>query len=125
MKREKGIAYCGLACAVCGHNQDCVGCRQEGCQDKEWCKNFRCCQEKGLLGCWQCSAFPCNDSMFSKLKIRAFASFIKNYGTETLLNCLAENEKLGIVYHYPGQIIGDYDQLETEEEIFSLLLKKK
>ena len=25
-KTEKGIAYCGLACCLCSHNEACPGC---------------------------------------------------------------------------------------------------
>ena len=117
MRRDKGIAYCGLACAVCGQNETCAGCRNEGCKGKEWCKNFACCKEKGLNGCWECNDFPCSGGMLDKVKIRAFASFIKNHGEDEFLECLENNEKNGIVYHYPASISGDYDKYETEEEI--------
>ena len=30
MEREKGIAYCGLACCVCSENVLCPGCRSGG-----------------------------------------------------------------------------------------------
>ena len=123
MQREKGLGYCGLACCVCGENATCAGCRNEGCKDKEWCKNFKCCREKGLNGCWECSEFPCKGGMLDKLRIRAFARFIKDHGEASLLDCLAENEKNGIVYHYPGGLVGDYDVALTEDEIIDIILK--
>lgn len=122
MQRGKGIAYCGLACCVCSENANCTGCRNDGCKDKKWCKNFNCCKEKGLKGCWQCSEFPCKGSMLDKTRIRTFAKFIKEYGEAKLLDCLEKNEKAGIVYHYDGKLIGDYDMPKTEKEIIEMLL---
>ena len=54
MKRELGIARCGLACCLCSENVKCRGCRQDGfkdlawCQDAEWCENRKCVIEKRL-----------------------------------------------------------------------------
>lgn len=125
MNREKGIAYCGLACCLCSHNETCAGCRNEGCKDKDWCKNFICCREKGIAGCWECSEFPCSGSMLDKIRIRAFARFIKEYGEERLLDCVERNEKAGLSYHYEGELSGDYDKPSTEEEIMQLIMNGK
>lgn len=57
----KAIAFCGLACCVCSENKGCVGCQDGGCESHGWCKNYNCCKEKGLNGCWECSEFPCTD----------------------------------------------------------------
>lgn len=122
MNIEKGIAYCGLACCVCSENEQCAGCRNEGCKDKEWCKSYNCCRMKKINGCWECADFPCENEMLNKLRIRAFADFIKEYGEERLLKCLKRNEESGIVYHYKGQLIGDYDKSESEDEIIRMLL---
>ena len=122
MEREKGFAYCGLACCICSENETCEGCRNDGCKDKEWCKNFNCCREKGLSGCWECSEFPCTGSMLDKMRIRAFARFMKEYGENKFLNCLEINEQNGMVYHYQGQLVGDYDKASSEEEIYKLIL---
>lgn len=119
--KEKGIAYCGLACAICGQNKNCAGCRNDGCKDKEWCKNFNCCKEKKINGCWECDNFPCEDGMLDKLRIRAFAEFIKDNGEEEFLRCLEKNEKNGIVYHYDGTLFGDYDKYNSLEEIKNML----
>ena len=108
MDRQKGIAFCGLACAVCGGNNNCAGCRDEGCKDKEWCKNLQCCKAKNLSGCWECGEFPCAGSMLDNRRIRAFARFAGEYGVDFMLDCL-ENENAGIAYHYPGLLDGDYD----------------
>lgn len=122
MNREKGLAYCGLACCVCVENQTCAGCRNDGCKDKEWCKHFNCCKEKAIRGCWDCEAFPCG-GMHEKLRIRAFCEFIRRYGENELLACLEKNEKSGVVYHYPCQLIGDYDKCTTLDEVIKMLRK--
>ena len=120
MNHEKGLAYCGLACCVCSENETCAGCRNEGCKNKEWCKHFNCCKEKGLNGCWECSKFPCG-GMHDKVRVFAFAEFIKQDGEKKMMDCLERNEKQGVVYHYPGQITGDYDKYKTVEEIVAML----
>lgn len=121
MDRSKGIAYCGLACAVCGENANCAGCRNDGCANREWCKNRNCCIEKGIAGCWECDTFPCSGTMLDKPRIRAFASFIKLRGEEFLLDCLEKNERAGTQYHHPGKLTGDYDVPETAEGIFHMI----
>lgn len=122
MKREKGIAYCGLACCICSQNINCAGCRNNGCIDKDWCKNRNCCREKGIIGCWECIEFPCLGGMLDKRKPRVFAKFAAKFGEEKLMDYLAQNENFGKVYHYENQIIGDYDQLKTDEELFELII---
>lgn len=125
MNRDRGIAYCGLACCVCSQNETCPGCRNNGCTDKEWCKNFTCCQSKELNGCWECDQFPCENSMLDKPKALAFATFAARFGEKTMMDCLAANERAGIVYHQPGTIRGDYDIPDTQEGIIRLLLYGK
>ena len=39
MKRELGIARCGLACCLCSENVKCKGCKQDGFLDLSWCKD--------------------------------------------------------------------------------------
>ncbi len=125
MERSKGIAYCGLACAVCGENAKCAGCRNDGCADREWCKNRNCCKAKGIAGCWECSSFPCAGTMLDKPRIRAFASFIREHGEALLLDCLERNERAGIRYHHQGKLTGDYDVPGTEKEIHNMILRGK
>lgn len=122
MNAQKGIAYCGLACCICGQNDSCMGCRNEGCKGRDWCKNYKCCREKGLNGCWECAEFPCKDSMLDKVRIRSFAKFVKQYGEEKFMDCLERNEKAGMVYHRQGELTGDYDAAEDEEGIIQLIL---
>lgn len=123
MDREKGVAYCGLACCVCSENEQCAGCRNDGCHGKEWCKSFNCCKEKNLNGCWECADFPCENEMLDKLRVRTFAKFVAEHGENALMGALEKNERDGVVYHYSGQIVGDYDELETEEEITNMILR--
>ena len=121
MKRELGFAPCGLACCLCGENETCPGCRSDGCPNREACKNRLCCAEKALDGCWACPGFPCAGGMLGKPRIRAFAAYLKAHGAEKLLDRLARNEREGLLYHYPGQIIGDYDLFDTQTEIWSAI----
>jgi hypothetical protein len=117
MDRSKGIAFCGLACAVCSENRTCV--------DKEWCKNLNCCKTKGISGCWECDDFPCKGNMLDKPRVRTFASFVKENGLEALLDCLEKSERAGVKYHYPGKLVGDYDVPETEDGIINMILNGK
>lgn len=55
------------------------------------------------------------------MRIRSFAGFIREYGEEEIMRCLAQNEAAGIVYHYPGGLVGDYDTCGSEEEIFKMI----
>lgn len=89
----KAIAFCGLACCVCSENKGCVGCQDGGCESHGWCKNYNCCKEKGLNGCWECSEFPCTGCMLDKPRIRAFAKFARRYGVEELEKCLLRNKE--------------------------------
>lgn len=120
-KRKDPVAFCGLACSLCEHDKNCVGCQQGGCEAHGWCKNYICCRECGLDGCWECSDFPCNDSMLDKPRIRAFASFAKQFGVEELTACMMRNRLNGTVYHKNGSLVGDYDKCKTQAEIFAML----
>lgn len=120
MERAKGIAFCGLACALCS-DSDCPGCRDQGCRDRDWCKNLQCCKAKGLEGCWKCPEFPCEGTMLDKLRARTFATFARDHGTERLLDCLERNDRAGILYHYPGELTGDYDVPASADGIVAML----
>ena len=59
MKRELGIARCGLACCLCSENEVCKGCKRDGfielswCKDAEWCEVRRCgivYHREGIMG---------------------------------------------------------------------------
>lgn len=123
--KERGFAYCGLACCLCSEAEDCPGCRQEGCHGKDWCQCFQCCTKEKISGCWECEKFPCDNHMLNKIKVRTFAKFIKQYGEEKLYQCLERNDKQGILYHYEGGHLGDYDQFTNEDELIDFILHGK
>lgn len=127
MKRELGIARCGLACCLCSENVKCKGCGQDGfleldwCKDAEWCENRKCCIAKELPGCWACPEQACTKGLFAdKIKARAFTEYARRYGLDALLDRLEANEKAGIVYHREG-IIGDYDLFDDTEELIRFI----
>ena len=127
MKRELGIARCGLACCICSENEICKGCRRDGfkelswCKDAEWCVNRKCVLERNLRGCYECDPENCDKGLYKdKIKPKAFAIYAKRYGLEELLDCLERNEKKGIVYHRSG-IIGDYDGFTTVDELIDFI----
>jgi hypothetical protein len=59
--------------------------------------------------------------MHDKIRIRAFAEFIKTYGETELMTCLERNEKDGVRYHYDGQLVGDYDQFDSVDGVIRKL----
>ena len=127
MKRELGIARCGLACCLCSENVTCKGCRRDGfkelswCKDAEWCEVRRCGIDKAIAGCYECEPASCRKGLYAdKIKPRAFAEFARRYGVEELLDCLERNEKAGIVYHREG-IMGDYDEFDDLEKLIGFI----
>ena len=82
MRKDLGVAYCGLVCAFCSENAQCVGCKDGGCLDKENCKNYQCCTRKGIHSCADCEEFPCQDSILRKPRIQAFCRYAKQHGEE-------------------------------------------
>lgn len=123
MKRELGIARCGLACCVCSENEKCRGCNSEDCPDTARCVNKKCSEEKNLSHCYAC-AEDCRKGLLAKIKPYAFTLFIKRYGEEKLLDCLEANEKNGVVYHRKG-IIGDYDDFDDADELIEFIISGK
>lgn len=119
MKRELGIARCGLACCLCSENDKCSGCNSDACPDKDWCDNRRCTIEKGISHCYECNE-DCKKGLLNKIKPYAFTLFIKRYGEQKLLDCLKMNEKNGIVYHRDG-INGDYDDFDDVEKLINFI----
>jgi len=125
MNREKGVAYCGLACCVCSENANCAGCRNDGCGERNWCEIQRCCRAKGLAGCWECAEFPCDAGMFHKPRLRVFVRLLREHGESKMTDWLERNERAGVVYHDPGKLTGDYDRCKTEAEIKRLVTTGK
>ena len=120
MKRELGIARCGLACCLCTENPGCNGCGSNGCPDNDFCENKKCSIEKGLTHCYECEE-ECRKGLLSKIKPYTFNLFVKKYGEEKLLDCLERNEKKGVVYHREG-IHGDYDDFNDVEQLMNFIL---
>lgn len=119
MKRELGIARCGLACCLCSENDQCGGCNSGACPDFGRCENRGCSLQRGIAHCYECPE-DCRKGLLAKIKPYGFTLFAKRYGTEVLLDCLAENEKRGIVYHREG-FNGDYDDFEDVEELIRFI----
>ena len=119
MKKELGIARCGLACCLCSENVRCAGCNSRDCPDKEWCENRKCSIEKGLSNCFECNE-KCRKGLLGKIKPYGFTLFVKRYGLTELLNCLERNEKNGIIYHRNG-INGDYDEFDDVNELINFI----
>lgn len=119
MKREMGLARCGLACCLCAQNDVCGGCGEGDAPEKSWCENRRCSIEKNIAHCADCETL-CKKGMFEKAKPYAFTLFLKRYGEEELLNCLERNEQNGIVYHRDG-IISDYDGFGDAEAVIAFI----
>ena len=119
MKRELGIARCGLACCLCSENVNCAGCNSGECPDKDWCENRKCSIQNEIDHCYDCKR-DCKKGLLQKLKPYAFTLFAKMYGEKALLDCLEENEKNGIVYHRKG-IYGDYDDFGDAETLIAFI----
>lgn len=120
MRRELGIARCGLACCLCFENEDCGGCDAGGCPDVSRCQNIKCSTQKHLSHCFMCDEKECHKGILDKLKPHGFNLFAKRYGIETLLDCLERNEKNGIIYHRDG-IMGDYDEFDDVEALIAFI----
>lgn len=115
MKRELGIARCGLACSLCSENTVCTGCRDDACAGKDWCENRKCSREKNFAACYECPE-NCRKGMLAKSKPYGFTQFAKRYGVSELLDCLERNEANGVIYHRNG-IVGDYDGFDSAEDL--------
>lgn len=120
MKRELGIARCGLACCLCSENSHCAGCNSGECPDKDWCENRKCSLDKGFEHCYDCPE-DCQKGLLAKIKPKGFTQFVKRYGTARLLDCLEANEKKGIVYHREG-VNGNYDDFDDPEKLIQFIL---
>ena len=66
MKRELGIARCGLACCLCSENISCGGCDSGDCPDKDWCENRKCSIDKKMAHCYECEE-ECRKGLLGKI----------------------------------------------------------
>ena len=119
MKRELGLARCGLACCLCSENEHCSGCDSGECPDKDCCENRKCSLSKNIEHCYECSE-ACRKGLLAKIKPYAFTEFARKYGENTLLDCLEKNEKNGVIYHREG-INGDYDDFNDAEALIQFI----
>lgn len=119
MKRNMGIARCGLACCLCTENEHCRGCDSGDCPDKDWCENRKCSMEKNLAACFLCKE-DCRKGLLSKIKPFGFTLFAKRFGEEALLDCLERNSKNGVLYHRQG-LVGDYDDFDDVEKLIDFI----
>ena len=71
------------------------------------------------MHCYTC-AEDCKKGLLGKSKPYAFSLFARLYGEKTLLDCLEENARSGIVYHREG-IIGDYDGFDDVQQLIRFI----
>lgn len=119
MKRELGIAKCGLACCLCSENGQCRGCNAGECPDKDWCENRKCSLAKQIGHCYECGE-DCRKGLLDGIKAYTFTIFCKRYGEEQLLDCLEKNERNGVIYHREG-FHGDYDDFDDAEKLIDFI----
>lgn len=119
MKRELGIARCGLACCLCTENERCGGCNSGDCPGTAWCENRSCSMKNNINHCYECKE-DCKKGLLQKIKPYGFNLFIKRYGEEELLNCLERNKEKGVIYHRQG-INGDYDDFDDVEDLIEFI----
>lgn len=119
MKRELGIARCGLACCLCSENAFCSGCDSGKCPDKDRCENRLCSISRKIKHCYECNEI-CRKGLLGKIKPYAFTEFARRYGEDYLLQCLEKNEKNGAIYHREG-FNGDYDDFEDVETLIEYI----
>lgn len=117
MKREYGIARCGLACCLCSENTTCRGCSSGDCPGAEGCENRSCSLSRQIGHCFDCTE-PCRNGLLRKIK--PFTEFARRFGEKHLLDCLERNEKNGVVYHRAG-VQGDYDDFDDVEALISFI----
>lgn len=117
---DKDLGLCGLACTLCSQ-VDCLGCKLRGCKEGCDCTVYMCVTEKGLDGCYQCEEYPCDEKMLQGIRGKAFNRYAREFGKQALLNRLQVNFDNGISYHKADGLKGDYDCLETEDEIMQLI----
>ena len=57
------IAYCGVDCSACPDYQNgvCPSCRRTEWTADDICMPVKCCREKSIRFCGNCTDFPCGD----------------------------------------------------------------
>ena len=92
------VAFCGLSCDHCFLGEWCGGCRTEynvcsfaTCSEGRICPNVKCCNEKNMDGCYECSELEnCDKGFFTKSNDGANAAkaqslYIRKYGKKEFL----------------------------------------
>ena len=120
----KEIGYWGNHCEYCFFTE-CDGCKRDNpsCSyanlfDDKKCPNAVCCENKSIDGCWQCDKVNnCDNGFFSSGEndAKAYALYIKKYGTEKYTNTILELIHKG--YNYP-RAFKDINDVEKIIEIF-------
>ena len=59
--------------------------------------------------------------MLNKLRVKTFSDYIFKNGLNPLICALKNNEEHGVLYHYSGQLTGDYDLFHSEEELIQFI----
>ncbi|MDR0896979.1 MAG: hypothetical protein LBN04_03895 [Oscillospiraceae bacterium] len=119
-QETRGMGHCGLACALCSE-QDCPGCAAV-LKNGGGCSAGQCAVTKGIDGCHACPDYDaCTENMPHGKRNKAFNRYARAFGRDALAERLRANHANGIAYHTPDKTPGDYDVLETEDEIFQLL----
>lgn len=119
-QEKRGIGYCGLACVLCS-DKECPGCAI-GIKNNGDCSAGKCAAKKCVDGCYDCSDYAsCTESMPHGKRSKTFNRYAREFGLDALIERLRVNDENGITYHTPDQSPGDYDKLETEDEIYRLL----
>lgn len=119
MKREWGIARCGLACCLCSENNQCGGCDSGSCPDAEGCENRKCSLDRGYSHCHMCPE-DCRKGLLAKIKPYGFSLFARRWGVQALLDHLERNEQNGVIYHREG-FLGDYDDFTDAETLIHFI----
>ena len=119
-QEKRGIAYCGFACVLCS-NKDCSGCAV-AIANGTGCSVGKCAVNKGIDGCYACPDYAaCTEDMPHGKRNQAFNRYAREFGKQALIDRLRRNDEEGIAYHTPDKTSGDYDVLETADEIYQLL----
>jgi len=120
-REERGIGYCGLACVLCGYDDNCPGCKERMAAEHD-CSAGKCAVDMKVPGCYACPEYnTCQEGMPHGKRSKVFNCYAREFGEQALIDRLRVNYESGITYHTPDRTPGDYDRLETEEEIYQLL----
>jgi len=120
-REERGTGYCGLACVLCGYDDDCPGCKERIAAGHD-CSAGKCATDMAVAGCYACPGYDtCTEAMPHGKRGRVFNRYAREFGEQALIDRLRINYENWITYHTPDKSPGDYDKLETEEDIYQLL----